>query len=149
MIVCFVSGQKPKSIQAEGVAKYKQRLQQEFGYYKSLFPNLPISESIYSKIIYIHANSSDIDVDNMSKPFVDAFKGIIYPDDNIINHRVCSKIRFDNLESYELQVDLLPIEIVEKLDSLIIDKSPHIIYFEIGLFSPNMVFFGGVRDETW
>ena len=88
--------------------------------------------------IYIHSKSSDIDVDNMSKPFIDAFKGIIYPDDNIINHRICSKIKFDELELYKLQSDLLPVEIAEKLEKLITNKSPHIIY----LFLNRIVFAG-------
>jgi hypothetical protein len=148
MIVCFVSGQKPLSIQAQGLNSYKQRLVQEFCSFKSIYPNLPINESIYSKVIYIHSDSSYIDVDNMSKPFIDAFKGVIYPDDNIINHRICSKIKFDDFESYEFQLELIPIEIAEKLDYLIANKNPHILYFEIGLFSPNMVFFGGVKDES-
>ena len=150
MMVCFVSGQQPISIQAKSFQKYKQRLKKEFEQYKNIFHNMPITENIYSKIIYIHSNSnvSSLDVDNMSKPIVDAFKGTIYLDDNIINHRICSKIKFDDLASYELQSNLLPIEISEKLDELIMNKSPHIIYFEIGLFSPDMVFFGGVRNET-
>ena len=149
-MVCFVSGQKPKSIQAGGgVGAYKQRLQQEFEQYKGIFSNLPLTDNLYSKIIYIHANSSEIDVDNMSKPFVDAFKGIIYPDDNIINHRICSKIKFDDLDLYELQIDLLPIEVIEELDRLITDKNPHISYFEIGVFSPEMVFFGGVKNAAY
>ena len=147
-MVCFVSGQKPLSIQAKPkkLDNYKQRLKQEFENHKNIFINLPITGNIYSKIIYIHSKSSDIDVDNMSKPFVDAFKGIIYPDDNIINHRICSKIKFDEFETYRFQLNLLPVEISEKFDKLISDKSPHIIYFEIGLFSPDMVFLGGVRD---
>ena len=147
-MICFVSGQKPLSIQATGRDNYKQRLKQEFENYKNLFPDLPINDNIYSKIIYIHSKSSDIDVDNMSKPFIDAFKGIIYPDDNIINHRVCSKIKFNELDLYQLQSELLPFKINERLDELIANKSEHIIYFEIGLFSPEMVFFGGVRNET-
>ena len=74
MIVCFVSEQKPLSIQAKRLDNYKKRLQQEFDAYKSIFPNLPINENIYSKIIYIYSKSSDIDVDNMSKPFVDRLR---------------------------------------------------------------------------
>ena len=148
MKVCFISTQQPRSVQAEHVSQYKKRLKQEFEDFKYLFPDIPIDENIYSKLVYIHTKPSGLDVDNISKPFVDTFKGILYPDDNIINHRICSKIRFDEFESYEFQLDLLPIDVSEKLDDLISKKSPHIVYFEIGLFSPKMISFGGVKDEA-
>ena len=150
MRVCFVSDQQPLSIQAtpKKLNRYKQRMRQEFEDYKHLFSDLPIVQSLYSKVIYIHSKSSSTDVDNLSKPFIDTFKGIVYPDDSIINHRTCSKISFDDFESYEFQLDLLPIEIFEKLDKLITNKSPHIIYFEVGLFTTEMVFFGGVKNEA-
>jgi len=146
MMICFVTGQKPLSMQAELLKNYKKRLVEEFNNYKHLYQEIPTSENIYSKIIYIHADSSNLDVDNMSKPFIDAFKGIMYPDDNIINHRTCSKINMDDYNSYELQVDLLPTAVAEKLDELICNRNSHIVYFEIGLFSANMVFFGGARN---
>ena len=145
-----MSDQQPLSIQAtpKKISRYKQRLKQEFEDCMHLFSDLPIYQKLYSKVIYIHSKSSSIDVDNMSKPFIDTFKGIIYPDDNTINHRICSKISFDDFESYEFQLDLLPIEIFEKLDKLISNKSPHIIYFEVGLFSTEMVFFGGIKNDA-
>jgi len=151
MMVCFVSDQKPLSVQSKNKMRsggYRQRLIQEFYNQRASFPDLPITETIYSKVIYVHSKASTLDVDNMSKPIIDAFKGIIYADDYMINHRICSKIKFDDFEAYEFQLDLLPIEIVEKLDRLISEKSPHIVYFEVGLFSPDMVRFGGVQNEA-
>ena len=144
MKICFVTNQQPLSTNAKLKDTYQKRLIHEFEPYKKLFCDLPVYGDIYSKIVYIHTKSSGVDIDNISKPLVDAFKGIMYPDDNIINHRICSKINIDDYESYEFQLDLLPTDVFEKLDELISNKSPHIVYFEIGLFSPKMIFFGGV-----
>ena len=145
-----MSEQKPLSVQAKpaNLEKYKKRLKLEFSEYEDIFPGLPLSTSLYSKIIYIHLQPTNADIDNISKPFVDTFKGIIYPDDNIINHRICSKIKFDDFNSYELQIDLLPDKIAKKLDFLLMEKRPHIVYYEIDKFSPDMVFFGGAKYAT-
>lgn len=142
-MICFVSSLKPFSIQSDGCKKYKERLAKEFNdNFKSIYPQIPLNESIYSKIIYIHSKKTDIDVDNMSKPFVDAFRGIIYIDDNIINHRVCTKIMLEDFETYEISIESLPDEIAEKLNELIENGSEHIVYYEIGKFSKNMIYIG-------
>ncbi len=106
------------------------------------YPQIPIEDNIYSKIIYIHQKKIDIDVDNMSKPFVDAFKGIIYKDDNIINHRVCSRIWLKDFQSYEIDIFKLPDEIAEKFSNLIEEGAEHIVYYEIGEFSQSMIKIG-------
>lgn len=141
-MICFISNLKPFSIQAAGCQKYKERLIAEFEPYKLKYPQIPIEDNIYSKIIYIHQKKIDIDVDNMSKPFVDAFKGIIYKDDNIINHRVCSKIWLKDFQSYEIDIFKLPDEIAEKFSNLIEEGAEHIVYYEIGEFSQSMIKIG-------
>jgi len=147
-MVCFVSQLKPLSIQSHNHEKYKKKLLEEFNEYKYLYKNLPLDESLYSKIIYIHSERADIDVDNMSKPFVDAFRGAIYPDDGIINHRICSKISLDELEIFELNIGLLPDVIADKYIEYSENNSKHIVYYEVGAFTPKMVFIGGEDNET-
>ena len=147
-MICFVSECKPFSIQSDGCKNYKKRLQNEFASIRSLYTELPIKSSVYSKIVYIHSVPTDIDVDNMSKPFVDAFNGVIYSDDRVINHRVCSKVKFDDMGSIEINIGMLPTAIANKLEELIERKNPHIVYFEIGPFTPDMVSIGGGNNET-
>lgn len=147
-MVCFVSDLKPFSIQSRGYQKYKLRLIAEFESYRVLFPKIPLNENIYSKIVYIYSKKTDIDVDNMSKPFVDAFRGIIYPDDNIINHRICSKIMLEDFQLYEIPIGSLPIEIAEKFNELIENGSEHIVYYEIDKFSENMICIGEGKNEA-
>lgn len=141
-MVCFVSNLKPVSIQASGVQNYKRRLINEFDNFKTIFTEIPLRNDLYSKIIYMHSKKTDIDVDNMSKPFVDAFKNIIYPDDNIINHRICSKIKLDDFMTFDLNLSILPDEVAEKFDELLQNGDEHIVYFEVGNFKNSMVRIG-------
>jgi len=66
----------------------------------------------------------------------------------MINHRVCSKIFYDDFISYGINLKSLPSEVIERFDKYLEEKSEHILYFEIGNFSESMVYIGGERDET-
>jgi len=143
ILACFVTNMRPRSIQAEGVQKYKTNLIEEFKNQGISFHGSPFSSALYSKIIYIHLARADIDVDNMSKPLVDAFKGILYVDDIVINHRVCSKISYNDFIEYEMNLTSLPTQVIERFDKYLEEKSEHILYFEIGHFSKSMVYIGG------
>jgi Holliday junction resolvase RusA-like endonuclease len=143
--IFFVSNQRPRSINADSVEKFKKRLANEFEAFKDLYDGLPLSGSLYSKIIYIYrGRKTDIDVDNMSKPVVDAFKSVIYSDDDIINHRVCSKIERNALDIDEIEFTQFPSPIAEKLDSSFSNDTEDILFFEVGPFSKNMIKFVGV-----
>lgn len=142
-MICFVSKYKPLSINACKVEQYKKRLIEEFEEFRDIYPKLPLDEPIYSKIVYIHKRKTDIDVDNLSKPFVDAFKGIIYTDDNIINHRVSSKISLKDSGSCQICLDILPDKVAERLDEYLSNEEDNIVYYEIGEFSNDLVSIGG------
>jgi len=148
ILACFVTNMRPRSIQAIGVQKYKANLIEEFNKQGISFPGTPFSSALYSKIIYIHLTTTDIDVDNMSKPLVDAFKGIFYVDDIKINHRVCSKISYKDFIEYEMNLTSLPSQVIERFDKYLEEKSEHILYFEIGYFSKSMLYIGGEKSET-
>lgn len=148
MLACLVTDLSPRSIQSEKLDKYKTRIIDVYKSQGFCVDGVPFSTPLYSKVIYIHLHQTTIDVDNMSKPLVDAFKGILYDDDKIINHRVCSKISLSDLDSYELNLTVLPAKIAEKLDELFSLSSEHILYYEIGNFSESMVYMGGERYET-
>ncbi len=123
-MIYFVSALKPLSIQAERRQGYVKRLQSEFAEIASLYRrSLPLRDALYSKLIYIHFSRTTIDVDNMSKPFIDAFNNVIYSDDAVINHRICSKVRFEDFSSREIRFDLLPDAVARKLGDLITGKS--------------------------
>ena len=147
-MICFVSSLRPSSVQSDNKKKkrYQENLKKEFeDNFKSLYPHLPINNKLYSKLVYIYFKETDLDVDNMSKPFVDAFSGVIYPDDNVINHRVCTKIKFEDFQTFNLKIDKLPKEVAEKFNEFLENGSEHIVYYEIDIFTEDMVSIGGVN----
>lgn len=149
--IFFVTDRKPKSYNAKNKKKnaYKKGLQQEFEEIRSIYGNLPLDKPLYSKVIYIYnANKDSPDIDNLSKPLIDAFSGIIYSDDNIINHRICTRVKLDSLDISEINLSLFPNEAAEKLVQCFDLHSENIIYLEIGDFRQDMIRFGGEQREV-
>jgi len=152
MLACFVTDIRPRSSQGGRrgrLESYKQRLAEDFHNQGTIFSEAPFSLPLYSKVIYIHLRDTDLDVDNMSKPIIDAFNGIMYTDDKIIKHMVCSKISFNEFEFYNLNLKGLPAEVIDRFDTYLEEKSEHILYYEIGVFSESMVFIGRQDGETY
>lgn len=141
-MICFVSKYQPLSVQAHKKGDYKKKLQEAFEEFKDIYHELPLCGPLYSKLVYIHKRKTNTDVDNISKPFVDAFKGIIYSDDDIINHRICTKIKLENMTYCEIKFSNLPEKVAEKLDEYLSNEEEHIVYYEIGEFSNNLVSIG-------
>jgi len=150
MLACLITNQAPRSIQSRNLPQYKKYLINEFHHHGYSSSEKPFSFSLYSKVIYIHrSRKAPVDVDNMSKPLVDAFNGIIYSDDNIINHRVCSKISRHDINAYELNLTVLPDAVAEKFDEYLENDSEHILYYEVGTFSESMVFAGAENSAPY
>lgn len=83
MPIFYVTNKKPLSYNKKGPnEKYKQEFRDEFtNKYSMLYQNLPIEkDKLQSCIVYIHQLKPGCipDVDNLSKPIVDSFSGIIY-----------------------------------------------------------------------
>jgi len=147
-MVYFVCNRKPLSIQSKHKAAFQNAIISDFSKYMTLYPDLPLHNNLYTKVVYIYSKATDIDVDNMSKPLVDAFRNIIYPDDNIISHRICSKILLSEYSTIELNLDSLPEVVILELDRLLESGAEHILYFEVGQFNPNMVQIGEHHETS-
>jgi hypothetical protein len=144
--IFFISHQKPQSIQSKKpILPFQQKLRDDFEA-NFEYDDLPLSIPLYTKILYIYKEKKGdkLDVDNMSKPIVDAFKNIIYSDDNIINHRICSKIERSALDIVEIEETQLPRDITEKLIEFFRRDLDHILLFEVGVFTQDMIKFAGV-----
>lgn len=78
--ICFVADKKPISYNSPKKGKYQAELQNAFKRFQDLYPDLPINgKELSSKVVYIHKDDKGIpDVDNLSKPFIDAFSEVIY-----------------------------------------------------------------------
>lgn len=95
MAVYYVTNQKLRSHNKRGSdSQYKTGLQAEFQTkYAVLYTavNLPYKKGINLKtnVVYIHKCKKGCvpHIDNLSKPIVDAFTGIIYEDDRMVSER--------------------------------------------------------------
>lgn len=143
--IFFVTNIRPISYNNTKNKKiYQEKLTKDFNEFAGLYSNIPLTLPLYSKVIYIHKNQHTLlDVDNLSKPFIDAFPNVIYSDDNLINHRICSKITKETFSLLEFEMSNYPDKIAEKLDEYLSNGSEHILYFEVGEFKNEMVKFGG------
>ena len=135
--VYYVSNEHPRSHNKGGSSsKYKEMHSKRFKTrYMHLYPDLPTSESqLKSKIVYIHHNLSYYnipDVDNISKPIIDAFTGVIYIDDKQIISREANRIELDEFSFVTVDMSDMPIEIATDLNDFITNKENDIILLSV------------------
>ena len=76
---------------------------------KSHWPEdeLPVGDSVMVEITYFYEKGPPkIDVDNMSKPILDALEGVVYEDDVQVTDLLCRKRRSENI-GVEISSDML------------------------------------------
>jgi hypothetical protein len=122
----IITPKKPLAHRSGGERKYQSFLKGEARHSISI----PLAGRLYSKAYYFHRGKSDIDADNLSKPILDAFKGIIYHDDAQVVLRVVSKINLET-DTYELIQDGIPPDRYQRLIELI-SSEQHVLYLEVG-----------------
>jgi hypothetical protein len=54
---------------------------------------LPIRSELSATVIYFHAGPTDLDIDNIAKPILDALVGTIYVDDRLVVQVLLRKTR--------------------------------------------------------
>ncbi|MBS6180984.1 MAG: RusA family crossover junction endodeoxyribonuclease [Erysipelotrichaceae bacterium] len=145
-MITFVSKEKPLSYNSKHKADYQVRLRQQFACYQSDYPQIPVSDELSVKLIYIHKDHQDIpDIDNISKPFIDAFSKVIYHDDSQVRHRECTRIPIEEYENQAVEINLgnMSVRAAEDLISYLDDKDVrHIVFCEIRRFDLNQVRIG-------
>ena len=118
MDIFFVSNEKPRSYNDNGKKKkiYKDTLKREFQRrYQSLYSGLPISdETLQAHITYIHqigAQGQQPDADNLSKPLIDAFCGVIYCDDRQVIRRTADILALKDFDFVTVDASSMPYEV--------------------------------------
>lgn len=135
--VFYVSNVHPRSHNRGGSnAAYKSIHSTRFNTkYLHLYSNLPTSETnLESKIVYIHHNiryNDLLDVDNISKPIIDAFTGVIYDDDKQIISRVARRIDLNDLVFVTIDMTEMPTEIATDLNDFIQNQEKDIILLSV------------------
>ena len=94
--------------------------------------------------MYIHQQRQGCipDVDNLSKPIVDAFSGVIYVDDSQVIRRSASIIALKDFDFVAVDATNMPIEILEAFENYYENNESNIIYFEVGEFDASQIRIG-------
>lgn len=127
-------------------ARFIADVQSEFGHkYAHLYSGLPIMDkTLKAHIVYIHQlNEKDTpDADNLSKPLIDAFCGIIYNDDNQVISRKAEIMELKDFNFMTVDATDMPLEIINDFNDFYIHKEKHILYLGIADFLPSQIKIG-------
>jgi hypothetical protein len=137
MSFSFLLPQRPVSGQKRSNPLYKEAVRQAARLRGRAVPG---PEPLYARIVWLHRERRDQDVDNIVKPILDALNGIAYNDDSqIAQCQVAAFLTSPELEVPQVNVDA---KIHKELMS-ILDRSPeHVLYIEIGPAATKKVAFG-------
>lgn len=136
MSIYYVTNRKPLSHNKKGSnEKYKQGFRDEFqDKYAKLYKGLPIeNDKLQSCIVYIHKlKPGNIpDVDNLSKPIVDTFTGVMYKDDSQIIKRTAIILELNDFDFVTVDATNMPPEIYNDFNTYHEKKEENIILFEV------------------
>ncbi len=113
----------PVSQQARRRARLRDWISKVENEAKNNWPEdeLPVVDSIMVKITYFYEEdvSPKIDVDNISKPILDALKGVVFADDSQVTDLLCRKRRSKNIR-VESSSDILLEQLDQKNEFLFI-----------------------------
>lgn len=136
--LAFLCAKKPRSINAGTSDQYKGALQKAFTRYCK---NSAFSSPIYSRIYYFNRVSHRIDVDNFSKPILDALKGFAYADDAVVEFRQSGVIDLQREDISSFDLSGMPEAVLEDFIQSI-QNEDHLIYVEMGHLDKCMFAFG-------
>jgi hypothetical protein len=124
---------------AKGRPKYQQKLQELC---KGQIPELSMQDGeLYAAIYYFHKVPATQDADNISKPILDALKGLMYTDDRVVKLRQAAMVDLRSRPLELLDLSRMPDSIfgafIEELDS-----QDYTVYIEIGRLDYRQIQFG-------
>lgn len=138
-MLALVIPERPKSHNAKKKAGYTSRIQSVF---RCLYPGyIPAQTQMYARVYYFTSSLPTQDADNISKPIVDALKGLAYEDDRLVVLRIAAIQRIAAPE--DLDLTDMPDSAIEPFVAALV-HSGDAIYVEIGLFRPEFLTFGDV-----
>lgn len=147
MPIYYVTNKRPLSHNKRGSdSKYKQSFQDEFrDKYAKLYTGLPMeNDKLQSCVVYIHQlRPGNIpDVDNLSKPIVDAFTGVIYQDDCQIIKRGAIILELKDFDFVTVDATNMPLEVYEAFNTYYENREQHIILFEVDIVTLETIKIG-------
>ncbi len=147
MNIYYVTNKQPKSHNKSGSSQankavFAGEFQQKYAH---LYVGLPISKkTLQSNIVYIHQLKQGCvpDVDNLSKPIVDAFCGVIYDDDKQIIRRSANIMELKDFDFVCVDATSMPYEIYEAFNNYYEAQETSILFFEVGEFDVSQIKIG-------
>ena len=147
--VYYLSNKRPLSHNRSGELEKYKKIHKEKYYrsYAHLYSNLPTSErKLHTKLAYIYhhrVKATIPDVDNLSKPIIDAFSGVIYCDDKQVMRREAIEIELNDLQFITFEMTDMPEKIANKLERYISNKEDHIVLLAVSNAVLNDIVIGG------
>lgn len=124
-------------------AKYEARIRAEAA---SRHQDLASSGRFFVRVLWFHRVSllqDDPDTDNISKPIVDALRGIVFTDDSMVVKRLAQRVDLTGgLGSITLKDKGAPPGAIDDLLGLLGGPDPHILYVEVGSLDAEDVALG-------
>jgi Holliday junction resolvase RusA-like endonuclease len=124
-------------------AKYEARLKAAA---ISAYQSQALSGRFFVRVIWFHKVSllqDDPDTDNISKPIVDALRGVVYADDHMVVKRLAQRVDMTGgLGSITLKDKGAPPGAIDELLRLFGGPEPHVVYVEVGLLGAEDVALG-------
>lgn len=134
---------KPKSQQADRkrLKRYQERIQSFLKTDSQLISVINESKKLSCSIYYFHRKKTDVDVDNICKPLIDATKGIIINDDHQVFVLLAARVHVLE-DDYEItNTGMEPEEYENLLD--LISKEDNVIYIEFKELMSTSLSVGG------
>ena len=133
--------------QAGSTAEYKQKIADDFRKkFLTNYPFLPfpLTEDLQTDILYLDgtkAKTQVTDIDNISKPLVDALRGVVYIDDSQVVRRVATRFSMCSYSVTTLDFKGIPFSAFNIVDTAIKRKKDQIVIMRIKEIDLNS--FGG------
>ena len=135
--IFYAFDEKPLSHNKRGVAAYKNKLvsdfNSKFAHHYSCLP-FPIGLDLQTDILYIDGVKSDanrMDIDNLSKPLIDCFTGVIYSDDKQIVRRTATRYKNSSYDLTELDFTDIPQDIYLVVANAFFSNKEHIVVLKV------------------
>ena len=135
--VYFAFDFKPKSYNSKQMEPYHNLLRELFERkYAHLYSNIPFKENvdIQTNLLYLDRTSSKsqmMDIDNISKPIIDSFCGVIYNDDKQVVRRMATHLRAISYNLTEIDVTDIPFFVYESIETVISGKKTQAVVLKV------------------
>ncbi len=136
----LVAAIRPLSLQAERKTAYRVRLRAGAVQAHGARGFLP--GDLYARIVWFHRDKTTTDVDNITKPILDALKGVVFGDDYPV--RKCVTERIYRGRNYEVTETRIPDWAYERLLGFLEQDVADILYVEVGPVFGQRVVFGPI-----